>query len=57
MATNAVDRNSNGSAVFKLTFAAGSELHGATSAFLASNVTGFPGANNATLAEIMTSYW
>ncbi|KAK1811512.1 hypothetical protein LTR12_014110 [Friedmanniomyces endolithicus] len=57
MATNAVDRNTNSSAVFKLTFAAGSELHGATSTFLASNVTGFPSANNATLAQIMASYW
>ena len=57
MATNAVDRNTNSSAVFKLTFAAGTELHGATSNFLTSNVTGFPTANNHTLAEIMTSYW
>ncbi|KAK0255618.1 hypothetical protein B0A54_10937 [Friedmanniomyces endolithicus] len=57
MATNAVDRNTNSSAVFKLTFAAGSELHGATSTFLASNITGFPSANNATLAQIMASYW
>lgn len=57
MAFNAVDRNTNRSAVFKLTFAAGSELHGATSPFLASNETGFPGANNHTLAEIMSSYW
>ena len=57
MASNAVDRNSNSSAVFKLTFAAGTELHGATASFLASNVTGWPSANNQTLAEIMTSYW
>ena len=57
MATNAVDRNTNSSAVFKLTFAAGSELHGATAAFLASNLTGFPTVNNNTLAQIMTSYW
>ena len=57
MATNAVDRNANSSAIFKLTFAAGSELHGATTAFLASNVTGFPTANNNTLAQIMSSYW
>ena len=57
MATSAVDHNTNSSAVFKLTFAAGSELHGATAAFLASNVTGWPGANNHTLAEIMSSYW
>jgi hypothetical protein len=57
MATNAVDRNTNSSAVFKLTFAAGAETHGATSAFLASKVTGWPEANNETLAEIMSSYW
>ncbi|KAK5694361.1 hypothetical protein LTR17_024880 [Elasticomyces elasticus] len=57
MATNAVDRNTNSSAVFKLTFAAGSQTHGATTNFLASNVTGFPSANNHTLAEIMSSYW
>ncbi|EMC93600.1 hypothetical protein BAUCODRAFT_142062 [Baudoinia panamericana UAMH 10762] len=57
MATNAVDRNSNSSAVFKLIFAAGNELHAATSAFLLSNVIGFPAANNQTLATIMASYW
>ena len=32
-------------------------MHGATSPFLASNVTGFPAANNLTLANIMASYW
>jgi hypothetical protein len=57
MASSAVDTNSNASAVFKLTFAAGTEEHGATAAFLCSNVTGWPGANNHTLAEIMSSYW
>ncbi|KAK5127226.1 hypothetical protein LTR85_008588 [Meristemomyces frigidus] len=56
MATNAVDRNTNTSAVFKLTFAAGSEVHGSTTPFLAAGV-GWPAANNHTLAEIMTSYW
>lgn len=58
MASNAVDRNTNRSAIFKLTFAAGSQLHGATVPFLVSSVTGdWPNANNQTLAEIMTSYW
>ena len=57
MAFNAVERNSNSSAVFKLTFAAGTELHGSTTAFLASSEIGWPGANNHTLAEIMSSYW
>ena len=56
MASHAVDANRNSSAVFKLTFAAGSELHGATTVFLAANAT-WPQANNHTLAEIMTSYW
>lgn len=57
MASAATDRNTNSSAVFKLTFAAGTELHGSTTPFLASNYTGFPAANNHTLAEIMSSYW
>ena len=57
MASNAVDRNSNRSAVWKLVFYAGSELHGATTDFLASKGIGFPNANNHTLAEIMSSYW
>lgn len=57
MASHAVDHNSNSSAVFKLTFAAGSQLHAATAPFLCSNETGFPAANNHTLAEIMASYW
>lgn len=56
MASNAVDRNTNSSAVFKLTFAAGSQLHGATVDFLAAPV-GWPAANNQTLARIMTNYW
>ncbi len=57
MAFNAVERNTNSSAVWKLIFDAGSEVHGATEAFLCSNTTSFTGANNQTLAEIMTSYW
>ena len=57
MAFNAVERNSNRSAVWKLIFDAGSELHGATTPFLAANTTNYPGANNQTLAHIMTSYW
>jgi hypothetical protein len=56
-ATAMSDNLANSSAVFKLTFAAGSELHGATNPFLASNVTNYPGANNLTLAHIMSSYW
>ena len=57
MAFNGVERNGNSSAVFKLTFAAGSELHGSTVDFLAANETGWPAANNQTIAEIMSSYW
>jgi len=57
MATAMVDHSYNSSAVFKLVFAAGSQLHGATASFLASNVTGFPNANNQTIATIMSSYW
>jgi len=51
------DYSYNESAVFKLTFAAGSQLHGATASFLISNVTGWSSAPNQTLAEILSSYW
>lgn len=57
MATSAIDELGNSSAVFKLIFDAGSQTHGATASFLASNVIGWPNANNETLAEIMSSYW
>jgi hypothetical protein len=57
MATAMVDHGYNSSAVFKLVFSAGSQLHGATAAFLASNDTGFPQASNHTIAEILSSYW
>lgn len=57
MATRAVDTNGNRSAVFKLTFAAGTQRHGATIPFLANSDIDWAGASNRTLAEIMTSYW
>lgn len=57
MASSAIDKLGNSSSVFKLIFNAGSQVHGATGSFLCSNVTDWPGANNQTLAEIMTSYW
>lgn len=57
MASRAVDVNSNASAVFKLTFDAGSQLHGATGPFLQNADIDWSGANNRTLAEIMTAYW
>lgn len=57
MATSALDLISNSSAVFKLVFAEGSQLHGATSAFLASNVTNYPKATSQKLAKQLSSYW
>lgn len=54
---NAIEHNSNRSTVWKMVFNAGSQLHGATVPFLASNTTDFPAANNQTLAGIMSSYW
>jgi len=57
MATAMIDHSPDRSSVYKLVFSAGSQLHGATAAFLASSVTGFPRANNATVAKIMSSYW
>ena len=57
MASSAVDLNRNASAVFKLTFAAGTQLHASTAPFLANQDIDWAGANNRTLAEIMTSYW
>ncbi|KAJ4412855.1 hypothetical protein N0V82_008706 [Gnomoniopsis sp. IMI 355080] len=57
MATSAVDDSYNSSAVFKLIFDAGSQTHGATAAFLTSEYTNWPTANNKTLAAQLTSYW
>lgn len=57
MAFNAVESNSNNSAIFKLTFAAGAETHASTWPFLASSTIDWSLSNNKTLAEIMTSYW
>lgn len=57
MATSAVDGLYNASSVFKLIFDAGSQVHGATAPFLANQYTNWPGANNQTLAAILTSYW
>ena len=57
MASSMSDHLANASAVFKLTFAAGTELHGATNAFISSNTTDYPAANNLTLAHVMTGYW
>ncbi|KAK5174314.1 uncharacterized protein LTR77_001394 [Saxophila tyrrhenica] len=57
MGFNAIERNSNRSAIWKMVFSAGTQLHGATQNFLNSATTDFPTANNQTLVEIMTSYW
>ncbi|OJD30820.1 alpha beta-hydrolase [Diplodia corticola] len=57
VATAFTDRAFNTSAVFKLIFAAGSQLHAATTPFLTSKSINFPDANNATLADIMSAYW
>lgn len=57
MASSAVDQLPNSTAVFKLVFDAGSQLHGATAPFLTSEYTGWPEANNQSLAAIMSSYW
>jgi hypothetical protein len=57
MASAMIDHNYNKSAVFKLIFSAGSELHGATAPFLMSSNTDFTDANNKTIADIMSRYW
>src|SRR5271156_2056881 len=57
MAAAAVDHNTNGSAVFKMIFDAGSQLHAADVPFLWSTTTSHPGANNQTIAQILTSYF
>ncbi|KAK3673376.1 hypothetical protein LTR78_006609 [Recurvomyces mirabilis] len=57
MASQAVNHNSNSSAVFKLTFAAGAQTHASTAPFLANADIDYSGANNRTLADIMTAYW
>jgi hypothetical protein len=57
MATATSDQSVNSSAVFKMVFTAGSELHGASSSFLFSNTTNYPNANNLTIAQILTSYY
>ncbi|KAL7903928.1 Alpha/Beta hydrolase protein [Trichoderma velutinum] len=51
------DHGLNQSAVFKLVFDAGSQLHGATVAFIMSEGTDWDGANNKTLARIMSDYY
>jgi hypothetical protein len=58
MAFGAVAYNRNSSAVYKMIFSAGSELHVASVPFVYSNITNqWPSANNVTLAHIFTDYY
>lgn len=57
MASAMNDRNYNASAVFKLVFSAGTELHGATAPFLTPGPSVIGRANNQTITEILSSYW
>jgi hypothetical protein len=57
MAKGQTDHSYNGSAVWKMRFDAGTQVHGATGRFLYDINLTMPGANNQTLAEIMTWYW
>jgi len=57
MAKAQTDRGYNGTAVWKMRFDAGSEVHGATAPFIYDINLNRPGANNQTLADIMTWYF
>ena len=58
VASAAIDRNSNSSAVFKMLFNAGTKVHGASAPFLFSNDTTPPaGPMNAKISEIISSYY
>jgi hypothetical protein len=59
MATAYIDspKSANNSKVFKVNFAAGTQLHGAIENFIFSNTTSYEQANNKTIAHIMTDYW
>ena len=56
MAAAMTDRNYNSSAVFKMIFSAGSQLHGASDPFLWSNDISYPGVNR-TITDILSSYY
>ncbi|KAH8804575.1 Alpha/Beta hydrolase protein [Xylogone sp. PMI_703] len=51
------DLAQNSSAVFKLVFSAGNQLHGATSPFIFPSGRNWEGVNNQTIANIMTNYF
>lgn len=57
MASAVSDHNYNSSAVFKLIFAAGSQLHGATAAFLTPTTGALGQGNNQTITDVMSRYW
>jgi hypothetical protein len=57
MAKAQTDRGYNNSAVFKMRFDAGTQVHGATGGFLYDINLNRPAANNQTLADIMQWYW
>lgn len=58
VASAAIDRNRNSSAVFKMLFNAGTKVHGASAPFLFSNDTTMPANSiNGTIADILSSYY
>ena len=57
MASAAIERNQNSSAVFKMFFYTGSKVHGASQPYLFSNSTSLAAGTNATIADILSSYY
>jgi hypothetical protein len=57
VASAAIERNKNSSAVFKMLFDAGLKVHGASAPYLFSNTTTLPAGTNATIAGILSSYY
>lgn len=57
MASQAINHGKNASAVFKLFFAAGTKLHGATLPFVSNNDINWAGAGNSSLAATLSSYF
>ena len=57
MAKAQTDYSHSSLAVWKVRFATGTKIHGATSPFIYSIDLARPAANNQTLADIMTWYW
>jgi hypothetical protein len=57
VASAAIERNRNSSAVFKMLFNAGTREHGASAPYLFSNSTSLPPGTNATMADIISNYY